>query len=136
MVAQTPVYWPLILYFLAVAALVVAMVGVSWVLGERHRERATGVPYESGMTPTGSGWSRISADFYLVAMLFVIFDVESVFLFAWAVAARELGWAGYAAVAIFIGVLFAALAYLWRAGALNWGAAAAPPPRAGNGGAP
>ena len=62
----------------------------------------------------------LSARFYLVAMFFVVFDLEAVFLFAWAVAAREVGWAGYWEVLIFIGVLMAALMYLWRVGALDW----------------
>ena len=63
---------------------------------------------------------RFSAKFYLVAMFFVIFDLEAVFLFAWAVAVRETGWAGYVEVLLFITVLLATLAYLWRVGALDW----------------
>jgi NADH-quinone oxidoreductase subunit A len=113
--------WPLIVYFAVVVATAAGMIATSWVLGERHRERATGLPYESGLPSTGSARLRLSADFYLVAMFFVIFDLESVFLFAWAIGARESGWAGYVEVAIFVGVLAAALAYLWRTGALDWG---------------
>ena len=100
--------------------MVTAIVGLSALLGQRHRERATGIPYESGMLPTGSARLRFSAEFYLIAMFFVIFDLESVLVFAWAVAVRELGWAGYAEVGVFSAVLIAALAYLWRSGALNW----------------
>ena len=113
--------WPLIVYFAVVVATAAGMIATSWILGERHRERATGLPYESGLVSTGSARLRLSADFYLVAMFFVIFDLESVFLFAWAIGARESGWAGYVEVAIFVGVLAAALAYLWRTGALDWG---------------
>ena len=113
--------WPLVVYFALVVATAAGMIAFSWVLGERHRQRATGLPYESGVVSTGSARLRLSADFYLVAMFFVIFDLEAVFLFAWAIAARESGWAGYAAVVIFVAVLAAALAYLWRAGALDWG---------------
>jgi NADH-quinone oxidoreductase subunit A len=113
--------WPLLVYVALVVATAAGMVAFSWVLGERHRQRATGLPYESGVVSTGSARLRLSADFYLVAMFFVIFDLEAVFLFAWAIAARESGWAGYAAVVIFVAVLAAALAYLWRAGALDWG---------------
>ena len=123
MLTETPAAWPLLVYSLAVMALISAIVAISSVLGQRHRERATDIPYESGMMPTGSARLRISAEFYLVAMFFVIFDLESIFIFAWAVAARELGWAGYAALVVFAAVLMAALAYLWRSGALNWGAA-------------
>lgn len=97
------------------------MISLSYILGERHRERATGEPYEAGIVSTGSARVRLSADFYLVAMLFVIFDLETVFIFAWAVAFRELGWLGYIEVLIFIGILLATLTYLWREGALNWG---------------
>ncbi len=113
--------WPLAVYAAAVIVLVAGMLGVSYVLGQRHHERETGDPYESGIVSTGSARVRLSVKFYLVAMFFVIFDLEAVFLFAWAVAARELGWAGYAEALVFIGILVAALVYLWRSGALDWG---------------
>ena len=71
------------------------MVGASFVLGQRHNDRATGKPYESGIVSEGSARLRMTSQFYLMAMLFVIFDLEAVFIFAWAVAVRELGWAGY-----------------------------------------
>ncbi len=103
-----------------VGMLVVTMLSLSFVLGQRHQDRATGSPYESGILSEGSARVRFSAKFYLVAMFFVIFDVEAVFLFAWAVAVRETGWAGYAEVLLFIAVLLATLAYLWRVGALDW----------------
>ncbi len=113
--------WPLIVYTGAVIVLVAGMLGVSYVLGQRHRERETGDPYEGGIVSTGSARVRLSVKFYLVAMFFVIFDLEAVFLFAWAVAARELGWAGYAEALVFVGILVAALVYLWRSGGLDWG---------------
>ncbi len=112
--------WPLLLYFVIVILLVAAMLGASAVLGERHHERATDAPYEGGIVSEGSARVRLSARFYLIAMFFVIFDLESAFLFAWAVAARELGWAAYAEALIFTVVLVAALVYLWRVGALDW----------------
>ena len=112
--------WPLGVYFVAVVVLVSGMIGLSYILGEHHRDRATGEPYESGIVSTGSARQRFSAKFYLIAMFFVIFDLESVFIFAWAVAVRELGWTGYIEVLVFVGVLVAALAYLWREGALEW----------------
>ncbi len=108
------------------AALVVGLCGlillVSSVVGERtRRTRATDQPYESGIIATGGSRFRLSTRFYLLAMFFVIFDLEAVYVFAWAVAARESGWAGYIEIAIFILILFAALVYLWRLGALDWG---------------
>jgi NADH-quinone oxidoreductase subunit A len=112
--------WPLGVYLVIVVMLVVAMLGLSFVLGQRHHNRATGSPYESGILSQGSARVRLSAKFYLVAMFFVIFDLEAVFIFAWAIAVRETGWTGYAEAMTFIAVLLATLVYLWRAGALDW----------------
>jgi NADH-quinone oxidoreductase subunit A len=114
------IFWPLAVYIILVGMLVMAMLSMSFVLGERHHDRATGSPYESGILSEGSARVRFSAKFYLIAMFFVIFDLEAVFLFAWAVAVRESGWAGYAEALLFIMVLLATLAYLWRVGALDW----------------
>ncbi len=111
--------WPLLVYFLAVLAVVAIMIGVSFFLGERHMDRTTGTPYESGIVSSGLGGRRFDARFYLIAVFFVIFDLEALFIFAWAVAVRELGWRGYIEVLVFIGVLLAALVYLWRVGALE-----------------
>ena len=77
-------------------------------------------PFESGIVPVGSAPLRLSAQFYLTAMIFVIFDVEAAFLFAWAVACREAGWAGFIEALVFVGILLAALVYLWRLGGLDW----------------
>jgi NADH-quinone oxidoreductase subunit A len=119
---QTTTLWPLVVYAGAVIVLVTSMLALSYVLGQRHQGTATGEPYESGIVSTGSARVRLSAEFYLVAMFFVIFDLEAVFIVAWAVAFREVGWGGYVEVVVFIGVLLAALVYLWRQGALDWGA--------------
>jgi NADH-quinone oxidoreductase subunit A len=112
--------WPLAVYLVIVTLLVVAMLGLSFVLGQRHHNRATGSPYESGILSQGSARVRLSAKFYLVAMFFVIFDLEAVFIFAWAIAVRETGWTGYAEALVFIGVLLTTLIYLGRVGALDW----------------
>ena len=113
--------WPVIVYFVAVITVVTGTISLSWVLGERHRERATGEPYESGVKPIGSARIRFSIRYYLVALFFVIFDIESMFVFAWAIAFRDLGWTGYLSIVVFIGILAAGLIYLWRLGALDWG---------------
>ncbi|MEW6443710.1 MAG: NADH-quinone oxidoreductase subunit A [bacterium] len=113
--------WPLGVYFGFILLLVSAMLALAYLLGERREGRATRDPFESGIAPTGSARMRFDAKFYLMAMFFVIFDVEAAFVLSWAVAARELGWQGYAEVVVFIGLLAAALAYLWRLGALDWG---------------
>lgn len=113
--------WPLVVYFVVAVVLIAALLALSYVLGERHRGRATDEPFEAGVPVTGSARQRLTAKFYLVAMFFVIFDLEAVFIIAWALAARTLGWAGYIEIVIFIGILLAALVYLWRLGALDWG---------------
>ena len=112
--------WPLTVYFALVIALTAGMLALSYVLGERHNERATGTQYESGIRSEGSAQVHRSVKFYLVAVFFVIFDLEAIFIFLWAIAGRELGWAGYSAALIFIGVLVAAFVYLWQVGALDW----------------
>jgi NADH-quinone oxidoreductase subunit A len=96
--------WPLAVYAGSVVFMVAAMLAASWLLGERHRQRTTHEPYE----------------FYPVAALFVIFDLEAVLFVAWAIAARPAGWAGFVEILIVAVVLLAALAYLWRQGALDW----------------
>ena len=116
--------WALGVYFLALLLVIGVILLISWLLGPRHREPATGSPFEGGVLSTGSARVRLSARFYLVAMFFVVFDLEAVFIYSWAVAAQELGWAGYWEIVIFIGVLAGALVYLWRLGALEWN----PPP--------
>jgi NADH-quinone oxidoreductase subunit A len=103
--------------------LIAGVVAVSYIVGERHKAHAANEPFESGIVTVGLARLRLAAKFYLIAVFFVIFDVEAVFLFAWAIAFRELGWAGYIEAVIFIAVLGAALTYLWRLGALDWGPA-------------
>jgi len=118
---QPETLWALGVYFIAVLLLVGAMLAISYVLGERHNEHATGQTYESGILSEGEARIHVSVKFYQVAMFFVIFDLEAVFIVAWAIAARELRWAGYCEILVFNAILFAALAYLWRVGALDWG---------------
>jgi NADH-quinone oxidoreductase subunit A len=112
--------WSLAIYFGLVVALVSGMLLVSYLLGQRHAQPSTGEPYEAGIVSEGSAHVRLSAKFYLVAVFFVIFDLEAAFLFAWAVSALALGWPAFCEAAIFVGVLVAALIYLWRVGALDW----------------
>ena len=118
---QATAQWPLVVYAAAVLVLVASMLLLSWLLGQRHRDLATDEPYESGVAPTGSARLRLSVNFYMIAVFFVIFDLEAIFIVAWAVAIRELGWSGYIGVLVFIGVLTAALLYEWQMGALDWG---------------
>ncbi len=112
----------LFLYTAAVVVLAAGMIILSYILGERHRERATGEPYESGILATGSARLRFSAQFYIIAMFFVIFDLETVFLTAWAISIREAGWAGYGVILVFVAFLLSVLAYVWRTGAFKYAA--------------
>jgi len=113
--------WPFLLYAVLVGLLLTAILSLSYFIGQRHKDRATDEPYEGGIIQAGSARLRFSAQFYLVAMLFVIFDVEAVFIFLWALGFYELGWPGYIGVAIFIGQLVVVLIYEWGIGALDVG---------------
>jgi NADH-quinone oxidoreductase subunit A len=115
-------YVPLLTHLVVVTAAVLVLLGLSSLLGPRRPTRPKALPYESGTQTPGGAHQRFSVRFYLVAMLFILFDVETVFLFAWAMTARALGMAGFAAVALFVGVLGLGLAYAWRKGALSWDA--------------
>jgi NADH-quinone oxidoreductase subunit A len=107
-------FWPVIIYGGLVALVVAGMIGLSYVLGERHSTLSRNRPYESGIEPTGSARLRYGAKYYLVGIFFILFDVEAAVIFAWAVAFREVGWAGYIEVALFIGALAAGLVYVWK----------------------
>lgn len=112
--------WAFAAYVAGVGGIVVAMLGLSWLLGGRAWGRAKNEPFESGVLGAGSTRLRLSAKFYLVAMFFVIFDVEALFLYAWAVSVREAGVAGFVEAFIFVFILLASLVYLWRIGGLDW----------------
>ncbi|MCP8686198.1 NADH-quinone oxidoreductase subunit A [Marinobacterium sedimentorum] len=113
--------WTLLAYALAVLLLVAIMLGVSHLFGPRHYDRATDEPFESGIVAVGSARLRLSISYFVVAILFVIFDLEVIFLYAWALAFDAVGLAGFVEALIFMLILFAALLYLWREGALDWG---------------
>lgn len=114
--------WPLVLYFVSILILTGGMLVVSALLGPRSKlERATGEPFESGVVHIGSAQIPVSVEFYLIAMFFVIFDLETVFIFAWAIAFYELGVFGFLAISVFILILVVALIYEWKSGALDWG---------------
>lgn len=118
---NTVLLWPILVYAAIVISLIGAILGLSYFLGQHHNDRATGEPFESGILSTGSARLRFSSQFYLIAMLFVIFDVETIFIFSWAIAFRELGWFGYFGVLTFIILLVVVLIYEWRNGALDFG---------------
>ncbi len=115
------VLWPLVVYIAAVLLMVAFMLILSALLGERHKvTKASEEPYEAGLVSTGSARLRFHAGFYLMAMFFVIFDLEAAFIYAYAVAFRKLGWRAYGEMTVFMAILAAALFYLFRLGALDW----------------
>jgi NADH-quinone oxidoreductase subunit A len=112
----------LLIFSSVVAVIVTGMIILSYLLGGRHNEHATAEPYESGILATGSARLRFSAQFYVIAMFFVIFDLETVFLVSWAISIREAGWGGFAVLLIFLGFLVVVLVYEWKIGAFDYAA--------------
>jgi NADH-quinone oxidoreductase subunit A len=110
----------LILYLIAVVTITSVMLGGAYLLGQKHLAKAADEPFESGIVPTGDIHLRFSVQFYLIGIFFVIFDMESVFLFAWSVALQEAGWSGFFEALIFTSILIAVLFYLWAIDALDW----------------
>src|SRR5690349_6133891 len=114
-------FYQLAIYtFVTVALIAVLLVAARW-LGARRHSPDKDLPYESGVIPSGSARLALPVPFYLVAIFFIVFDVESAFIFIWAVAGDLLGIAGLIHITVFIVVLLAGLAWLWKKGALDWG---------------
>ena len=115
--------WPFLIYSVSVIGLIIVILTAAWFVGSRTKHSAaTDMPFESGIVPVGSAEeTRLSIEFYLIALFFVIFDLETIFIFGWAVAFFELGWRGYFGASVFIGVLLVALVYELRSGTLDWG---------------
>ena len=113
-------YLPLLFILLLSAGQAVGMVAISAVLSPTNRTKVKIAPYESGMDPIGGTRSRFSVKFYVVAILFIVFDVEAVFLLPWAVVMRKVGVAGFVTASVFIFILTVGLIYEWKKGALEW----------------
>ncbi|HZM13615.1 MAG TPA: NADH-quinone oxidoreductase subunit A [Bacteroidales bacterium] len=118
---QNITFWPFIVFAFSVITLIGIMIGLSYILGERHKGKATDEPYESGVPPTGDARLRFSSGFYIIAMFFVIFDLDAAFIMLWAVSFRELGLPGYIGILVFIGLLIVLLIYELSIGALDFG---------------
>jgi NADH-quinone oxidoreductase subunit A len=118
--------WFSILIMIALGAgFALVSVLLSMVFGPRKPTPEKSAPYECGMPPVGDARERQSVKFYLVAMIFLLFDIEVAFLYPWAMALRDLGWGGFVQVLLFMGLLLAGYVYVWRKGALDWGPARA-----------
>ena len=116
-------YWPVLLQALIAMAVAAGMLGISYILGKKVRNRVKDMPYECGITPTGSARERFSVKFYLVGMLFILFDIEAIFLYPWAVVYRELKMFAFFEMFIFIVLILAGFFYIWKKGALEWSGA-------------
>ena len=113
-------YLPLVLLAGFIVLNAVAIIVASHVLSPTRPTLVKAAPYESGMPPLGRARERFSVKFYLIAMLFIIFDIEIIFLYPWAVIYRSLGWFGFWEMVAFLGVLSLGLGYVWRKGGLEW----------------
>ncbi|OLC23968.1 MAG: NADH-quinone oxidoreductase subunit A [Actinobacteria bacterium 13_1_20CM_2_65_11] len=113
-------YAPLLIFVLIVLGLLGALVTLSFVLGPSRPSKRKLETYESGIIPDTPAHRRLSVRFYLTAMLFIIFDVEAIFFYPWAVLLRQLKWFGLIEMLVFMGILLVALAHIWRKGGLDW----------------
>ena len=114
------IYFPVLLQVAIAMAIAALMLGLSFVLGKRVRNRVKDMPYESGIVPTGDARQRFSVKFYLVAMLFILFDIEAIFLYPWAVVYRELKMFAFVEMLVFIVLVLCGFFYIWKKGALDW----------------
>ena len=112
-------YFPLAIAFIVAGILATLLVGAAALLGPRRPSAVKAAPFECGSDPIGSARERFGVKFYMVALLFIVFDVEAVFVYPWAVLLRDLGWPGYIAMAFFAFTLVIGLAYVWKKGALE-----------------
>ena len=117
--SQIDQLWPIAAYFIVLALLLVGMMSLSYLLGPKSVKKGKTIPYESGIVSVDENRTRFTSHFFLYAIFFVIFDLETIYLFAWVIAFDEVGWLGFIEASIFIGVLLVALLYLWRVGALE-----------------
>ncbi|HLN03339.1 MAG TPA: NADH-quinone oxidoreductase subunit A [Bryobacteraceae bacterium] len=118
--SYTEVYFPVLLQVVIALAVATLMLGLSYLLGKKVRDRVKDLPYESGIVPTGDARQRFSVKFYLVGMLFIVFDIEAIFLYPWAVVYRELKMFAFVEMLVFIILILCGFFFIWRKGALDW----------------
>jgi len=118
----TELYFPVLVQVIIAAAVAAGLVGGSFALGKKIRGRVKDMPYECGITPTGTARERFSVKFYLVAMVFILFDIEAIFLYPWVVVYRELKFFGFFEMLIFIVLVLAGFFYIWKKGVIDWSA--------------
>ena len=113
-------YFPIVVQVIIAIAVAAGLIGASTLLGKRGKSPLKDTPYESGMAPVGSARERFSVKFYLVGMIFILFDIEAVFLYPWAVVYRQLGMFGFVEMLIFVALVLVGFFYVWKKGALDW----------------
>jgi len=113
-------YIPLLVHFAIVVAVAAGMLLLSWWVGVKRPNKTKLSPYECGSPPVGDARGTITVSFYLIGMLFILFDVEAVFLYPWAVVYKSLRWSGFIEMTLYIAILLAGYIYIWKKGALDW----------------
>src|SRR5215468_2792351 len=113
-------YFPIVVQVIIAAVLAAALIAISYIFGKKVRNRVKDTPYESGMVPTGDARQRFSVKFYLVAMLFILFDIEAIFLYPWVVIYRELKMVAFVEMLVFVVLILSGFFYIWKKGALDW----------------
>jgi NADH-quinone oxidoreductase subunit A len=118
--SYSEVYFPVLVQALIAMGLAAGLLTASFLLGKRVRNKVKDMPYESGIVPTGDARQRFSVKFYLVAMLFILFDIEAIFLYPWAVVYRELRMTAFVEMLVFVILILCGFFYIWKKGALDW----------------
>lgn len=118
--SYTETFFPIVVQAIIAIAVAVGLLSVSYLLGKKVRNRVKDMPYESGIVPTGDARHRFSVKFYLVAMLFILFDVEAIFLYPWVVVYRDLKMFAFAEMLVFVVLILSGFFYIWKKGALDW----------------
>ena len=113
-------YFPILVQVAIAGILAAALIAISYIFGKKVRNRVKDMPYESGIVPTGDARQRFSVKFYLVAMLFILFDIEAIFLYPWVVVYRELKMFAFVEMLIFVVLILSGFLYIWKKGALDW----------------
>ncbi len=120
--SYTELYFPVLVQALLAMALAAGLLTVSYLLGKKVRNRVKDMPYECGIAPTGDARQRFSVKFYLVGMLFILFDIEAIFLYPWVVVYRELKMFAFVEMLVFVVLILSGFFYIWKKGALDWAA--------------
>ncbi len=121
--SYTELYFPVLVQAIVAMGLAAGLLTVSFLLGKRVRNKVKDMPYESGIVPIGDARQRFSVKFYLVAMLFILFDIEAIFLYPWVVVYRELKMVAFVEMLVFVVLILSGFFYIWKKGALDWSGA-------------